>query len=204
MISAIILAAGKSIRMGQNKLLLRWKNKTVIEHVVSIFAKAGIDDILVVTGGEHERVQEVITKCSQDYPVQNVYNKDYENGEMLSSIQCGLRYFTEKVTEATMIGLGDQPQVQEGSVRMVRDAYLQTKSLLIMPSFQMRRGHPWLVARSFWNEILEMNPPQTPRHFLNAHAEDICYVEMDTSSILADLDTPEDYRMYSYERRENL
>jgi CTP:molybdopterin cytidylyltransferase MocA len=59
----------------------------------------------------------------------------------------------------------------------------------------MRRGHPWLVARTLWNEILGLRPDQTPRNFLNAHAEDIHYVELDSPSILADLDTPEDYRM---------
>jgi molybdenum cofactor cytidylyltransferase len=93
-----------------------------------------------------------------------------------------------------MIGLGDQPQIQEGSVRQIRDIYLQTKSPLVVPSFQMRRGHPWLVARSLWSELLEMRSSQTPRDFLNAHAADIQYVDVDTPSILADLDTPEDYR----------
>lgn len=195
MISAIILAAGQSKRMGQPKLLLPWGNVTVIEHVIHVFASAGIEDILVITGSVQERIQELILKCSQNYPVQSVYNQDYENGEMLSSIQCGLRVLTQKASEATMIGLGDQPQVQERSVRLVRDAFLQTQNLLVVPSYQMRRGHPWLVARPFWAEILGMNQNQTPRDFLNAHAKDVHYVEIVSPSILADLDTPEDYRM---------
>jgi molybdenum cofactor cytidylyltransferase len=58
----------------------------------------------------------------------------------------------------------------------------------------MRRGHPWLVARSLWNELLELQPPQSPRDFLNRHAGEILYVEVDNPSILADLDTPDDYR----------
>jgi molybdenum cofactor cytidylyltransferase len=58
----------------------------------------------------------------------------------------------------------------------------------------MRRGHPWLVARALWNEILALRPPESPRDFLNRHAADINYVEVETSSILADLDTPEDYQ----------
>ena len=204
MIAAIILAAGKSTRMGQNKLLLPWKNTTVIERVVSVFFKAGIDEIVVVTGGEHGRVEETVLKYSQDHQIRSVYNELYESGEMLSSIQCGLRELMKKATEAAMIGLGDQPQVQESSVRKIRDAYLQAKSPLIVPSFQMRRGHPWFVARSFWDEILQMSPPQTPRDFLNRHAEEIHYVETDMPSILADLDTPEDYRIYREESREEL
>jgi CTP:molybdopterin cytidylyltransferase MocA len=58
----------------------------------------------------------------------------------------------------------------------------------------MKRGHPWLVTRSLWKEILELRPPSTLRDFLNKYSDAIHYVTVDTPSILADLDTPEDYR----------
>jgi len=194
MISAIILAAGQSRRMGRPKLLLPWGSTTVLEHVIAVFANAGIEDTLIVTGGAQEQMQEIILKCSENYPVRSIYNEDYENGEMLSSIQCGLRDLTEKAFGAAMIGLGDQPQVQESSVRAVRDAFLQTGNHLVVPSFQMRRGHPWLVARPLWDQILEMGVPQTPRDFLNTHDKNIHYVDTGSASILEDLDTPEKYR----------
>jgi molybdenum cofactor cytidylyltransferase len=57
----------------------------------------------------------------------------------------------------------------------------------------MRRGHPWLVARPLWGEILAMMSPQSPRDLLNAHSNEIEYVNVDNPSILQDLDTPEDY-----------
>jgi len=194
MISAIILAAGQSRRMGRPKLLLPWGSTTVLEHVIAVFANAGIEDTLIVTGGAQEQMQEIILKCSENYPVRSIYNEDYENGEMLSSIQCGLRDLTEKAFGAAMIGLGDQPQVQESSVRAVRDAFLQTGNHLVVPSFQMRRGHPWLVARPLWDQILEMGVPQTPRDFLNTHDKNIHYVDTESASVLEDLDTPEKYR----------
>jgi molybdenum cofactor cytidylyltransferase len=193
-ITAIILAAGKSTRMGSPKMLLPWGDTTILEHVVSVFAKAGIDDTLVVTGGAREQVEAIIQECGKRYPVRSVYNEDYMAGDMLSSIQCGLRHITEESVGAVMIGLGDQPQVQEGSVRLLCEAYLQTQSPLVVPSFQMRRGHPWIAARALWDDILAIQPPQTPRDFLNAHAQEIQYVEINSPSILADLDTPEDYR----------
>ncbi|MEP7136967.1 MAG: nucleotidyltransferase family protein [Chloroflexota bacterium] len=194
MITAIILAAGQSKRMGKPKMLLPWGDITIIEHVISVFANAGIEDILVVTGGVREQVEAVIRECQNKYPVRSAYNDKHIEGDMLSSIQCGLRNLTEERIGAAMIGLGDQPQIQERSVRLLCEAYWQTQSPLVVPSFQMRRGHPWLVARTLWNELIEINSTQTPRDFLNAHANDIQYVEMDTPSILADLDTPEDYR----------
>ena len=189
MISAIILAAGQSRRMGLPKMLLPWGKLTVVEQVIQTFLRAGIEDIRVVTGGARELVEKVI----EPYPVQKIYNSNYEAGEMLSSLQLGLSALSHRA-EAALISLGDQPQVQERTVRLVCEAYRKGRSRLVVPSFQMRRGHPWLVARSLWNEILALRPPESPRDFLNQHAADIHYVGVETSSILADLDTPEDYQ----------
>lgn len=189
MISAIILAAGVSKRMGQPKMLLPWGNLTVIENVVTMFLNAGIEDILVVTGGAHAAVKKALDR----YPVRKIRNGDYAAGEMVSSLQYGLRQIPDQA-QAVLIGLGDQPQVQERSIRLICDAYWESRSRLVVPSFQMRRGHPWLAARPLWNEILALKPPDSPRDFLNKHAGEIHYVNIDTPTILADLDTPDDYR----------
>src|SRR5258706_3511184 len=193
MITTIILAAGKSTRMGSPKMLLPWGNITVIEHVITVFSKAGIEDILVVTGGAREQVEEILAGYQKQFPVRSVFNENYMSGDMLSSIQCGLQNLTDKNISAALIGLGDQPQVQERSVRALLEFFSLSKSPLVVPSFQMRRGHPWLIARSLWNEMFQMGFSQTPRDFLSAHALDIQYVNIDNPSILADLDTPEKY-----------
>lgn len=180
--------------MGRPKMLLPWADVTVIEHVVSVFAKAGIQNILLITGGDWQEVEAVIHPYKDHYPIQSIFNVDYMEGEMLSSIQCGLRTLTqEKDQDAVLIGLGDQPQVKEGSVRSVCESFLRTKRPIVVPSFQMRRGHPWLVAHRFWNEILEMQSPQTLRDFLKQNSKNIHYVIVDTPSILTDMDTPDDY-----------
>ena len=189
MIAAIILAAGQSRRMGQPKMLLPWGPVTVIEQVISTFLQAGVQDVVVVTGSARERLAGII----QPYPVRPVHNLDYETGEMLSSLQVGLAAMRPEA-EALLVGLGDQPQVQTETVQRLCQGFLQGKSALVVPSFQRRRGHPWLVARSLWGELLAMQAPETPRDFLNRHGSEIDYVEMDTPTILADLDTPEEYR----------
>ena len=194
MISVILLAAGRSTRMGYPKMLLRWGNVTVLERVISVFGNAGMEDILIVTGGAHAQVKDIVLECSKRYPVRSVYNKDYMDGEMLASIQCGLRNLTKKNIGAAMIGLGDQPQAQERSVQLLQEVFHRTNSPLVVPSFQMRRGHPWLLARPLWEDFMGMNRGRTPRDFLNMHSKDIQYIPVDSPSILADLDTPEDYR----------
>lgn len=189
MISAIILAAGESKRMGQPKMLLSWGKTTVLGHVISTFRQAGIEDVLVVTGGARDQVEEII----RSYGVRSIFNSEYAGGEMLISIQRGLGAQSQQ-TQATLIALGDQPQIQEGTVRLICERFKSTGSKLVVPSFQMRRGHPWLVERSLWNPLLELGPQRSPRDFLFQQAHEIEYVPVETPSILSDIDTMEDYQ----------
>jgi molybdenum cofactor cytidylyltransferase len=112
---------------------------------------------------------------------------------MLSSIQAGLVALGSG-TRAALIGLGDQPQVREETIRHICTAFVQTESPIVIPSFQSRRGHPWLATKPLWPEILGLPLSTTPRQFLDTHAEQIEYVAAD-KSILQDLDTPEDYKL---------
>lgn len=187
MITAIILAAGESKRMGQPKMLMPWGKSTVLQTVISTVQAAGVADILVVTGGSRQQIEMLIGKS-----VQTVFNEEYEKGEMLSSIQVGLKAKMREAS-AALICLGDQPQVKERSVRRVCDTFLASKSNIVVPSYEMHRGHPWLIARPLWEEFLSIKPPQTPRDFFKKHARKINYVEVDTSSIIEDLDTQDDY-----------
>jgi molybdenum cofactor cytidylyltransferase len=187
MITAIILAAGESKRMGEPKMLMPWGKSTVLQTVISTFQAAGVKDILVVTGGAHQQVEMLIGKT-----VEIVFNENYQNGEMLSSIQLGLSVKMREAS-AALICLGDQPQVEERNVRKICNAFLANKPQIVVPSYQMHRGHPWLVARSLWDDLLTFKAPKTPRDFLKKYARAIHYVNVDTASVMADLDTPEDY-----------
>lgn len=190
-ISAILLAAGLSSRMGQPKLLLPWGNTTVLGQVVSTFSAAGLQDLIVVTGANREQVEETLSGLADKFPLRCVYNPEYARRGMLSSIQVGLAAQALHVN-ATLIGLGDQPQVLEETVRSICTCYVQTNTPLIIPSFQNRRGHPWLAARALWSNILELPFSTNAQQFLNAYSGHVEYVAAD-SSILQDLDTPADY-----------
>jgi len=190
-ISTIILAAGESHRMGQPKLLLPWGKTTVVGQVVSTFNAAGIKSIIVVTGGARELIEGQIAELKKSFPVRLVYNKDYVLGGMLSSIQTGLMEL-DRSARAVLIALGDQPQIREETVQRMCAAFDRTSSPLVIPSFQNRRGHPWLAASPIWPKILELPPSTTPRQFLNTFVGQVEYVTAD-ESILQDLDTPDDY-----------
>lgn len=193
-IGAVVLAAGRSTRMGMPKMALPWGDRTVIGHVVHVLACAGISEVIVVTGGARDEVQEAL----QTLPVREVYNSNYQQGEMVSSIQLGLSSMGDQF-EAALVVLGDQPQIQARVVMDLIQAYTKDRKALVVPSYQMRRGHPWLVDRSLWPFVLAMKGPETLRDFLNAHQSGIHYVTVDTPTILQDLDTPGDYQKYKPE-----
>jgi molybdenum cofactor cytidylyltransferase len=178
--------------MGEPKMLLPWGTRTVIGQVISTFEAAGVNEIVIVTGGAHNAVQEEAARSKQRLPLVCTHNPHFESGEMLSSLQKGLEELGEH-TEAAIIALGDQPQLSLNAAQKVISTYRSGTSRLIVPSYNMRRGHPWLVERSLWPELLALKQPQTLRDFLNACAGIILYVEAD-QTILKDLDTPEQYR----------
>lgn len=190
-ISAVILAAGVSRRMGQPKLLMPWGKTNVLGQVVTTISTAGVPDILIVTGAVHELIEDMLAELAKTYPVRTTYNPDYNQDGMLSSIKTGLMALGTE-SHAALIALGDQPQVREETVRNICTAYLKTKAPLVIPSFENQRGHPWLAGRALWDEILALPRSATPRHFLNDHAGQVEYIPAD-NSILQDLDTPEDY-----------
>jgi molybdenum cofactor cytidylyltransferase len=191
MISAVVLAAGQSKRMGQPKTLLPWGKSTIIEHVLSILLKAGVEDIHIVVGG----LRKQLTLALRDYPLEIIYNKDYRNGEMLTSIQLGIQSLQNE-SGATLIVLGDQPQIDADIVLAILRRYKSLNSQIIVPSYMMKRGHPLLIARPLWNSLLKMTPPMTLRDFLNMNNKQIDYLVVDNQSVVQDLDTPDDYLRY--------
>lgn len=189
-IGAVVLAAGQSRRMGTPKMVLPWGRWTVIEQVIHTLDDAGIRDIVVVTGGAKTEIENAL----QNSPVKLIHNPRAMDSEMLVSLKYGIMA-SAPTCEALMVVLGDQPTIEVGVVRAVVEQFTNRRSTIVVPSYQMRRGHPWLVDRSLWAELLEQPEEETLRDFLNAHSENIDYVEVQSDSVLKDLDTPTDYNI---------
>jgi len=187
MITAIILAAGESRRMGCPKLVLPWGTTTVLGQVLNTYKSAGVDNLMVVTGGNRDQVEALIGDSAHV-----VFNPDYARSEMLGSLQRGIENL-EPACEAIVIALADQPSLQASSVEAVIAAYQNNQVSIVVPSHQYRRGHPWLVTANHWDEILELREPLSLRDFLGRHQEEIHYVTLEDPGVLQDLDTPEDY-----------
>lgn len=193
-VCAIVLAAGSSTRMGRQKLLLPWgEGETVIEHVIKTTRAGGINSILLITGADADAV----SYYGRLHGAPPHHNPDHAAGEMLSSLQVGLRVAQARRADAALIVLGDQPSMRSNTIRNILDAYADGRGTIIAPSHNMRRGHPILIDRVYWQELLDLPVGGAPRDVINRHAEQIGYVETD-DSVLRDIDTPE---AYAEERR---
>jgi molybdenum cofactor cytidylyltransferase len=187
-IAAVILAAGLSRRMGQPKMVMPWGGQTVIGRVVQALTEAGVSEIVAVIGGAHLQVEAAL----EGLPVRTVFNPRFEKDDMTLSLQTGLDALPAAI-QACLVVLGDQPQIESEIVTAVVAAFRSGGAELVIPSYQMRRGHPWLMARPLWDEIQNLRPPDTLRDFINLHAEQIHYLNVDSPTVLKDLDTPGDY-----------
>jgi molybdenum cofactor cytidylyltransferase len=196
MIGAVVLAAGLSQRMGRPKMTLPWGDTTVIGQVVRVLLDASVDYILVVTGGAQNDVESALAGM----PVHTIFNPEFSNGEMMQSLRVGLTAFHKEINAALVV-LGDQPQIELNVVKSILTAYQQGHNEIVVPSFQSRRGHPWLVDRALWSVLLDKDAISTMRQFLNQFGKQIRYVDVGTDSIFQDLDTPEDY--LTFQNHEN-
>ncbi len=192
-VMGIVLAAGLSTRMGQPKVLMEWRNgETILDHVLSqIKGRGGVFWSWVITGATDQAVRDVV--YSKSTRAHAKYNPDYATGEMLSSLKVGLRAMPENIG-AALIVLGDQPSIKHDVVQKVLQKYAETLAPIVAPSYQMKRGHPILIDRSLWGEILALPDDGAARDVINAHANEIAYVNVDDDSILRDVDTPEAYQ----------
>ena len=190
-VAGVILAAGQSRRMGRPKMNLPWGDTTIIGSVARSLLQGGANPVVAVTGGSKQAVEEALNGL----PVLTVFNPQSESGGMLSSLKAGLQALDDTIG-ATLVTLGDQPQIQATVVEALIMEYDRSGVSLIVPSYQMRRGHPWLVSREWWQEILRLEPPLTLRDFLEQKATEIHYLVVDSASVIQDIDTPEQYETY--------
>jgi molybdenum cofactor cytidylyltransferase len=193
MISAIILAAGESARMGRPKALLDWKGKPFIEHVCDALRRAGVEDRVVVLGKASHEILAAWVPAGEKVTV----NPKPEHGQ-LSSLRCGLLDAAE-TAEAFMVCLADQPTVPVDTYKRVIEHWLANKEAIVIPrtiraaDSKLKRGHPIIIPAAHKNLCFEA-PPEKGLHWVTHHPSvKIADLEVKDIEIIRDFDTPEDY-----------
>lgn len=189
-LSVIVLAAGLSSRMGnENKLLLPFQGKTILETTLSNILLADIGKVIVVVGHDADIVKEVL----KNYPLSIFENLAYEKG-MTTSIQVGV---SAKTDSNYMICLSDMVLIQPEEYQLLAEhfwAYYQTdEKVIVQPIFNEKRGNPVIFSHFYKKNILETTDTEGCRSVVQAHKQHVKLVEMPTNHVLQDVDIQADY-----------
>ena len=186
-VSSIILAAGKSERMGRPKQLMPFGTSTIMEQTIDNLLHSNVNDIIVVLGYKAEEVREKIG----DRPVKITVNRDYQRG-LSTSIVAGLKLVDENA-QAIMIALADQPVIDSKTInRLIKEFNSHDKGIAI-PIYQGERGHPVIFSMRYEEELLGLKGDIGGRQIIEEHPDDVLEVAVASGGINIDIDTESDY-----------
>jgi len=193
MISAIILAAGESSRMGRPKALLEWRGLPFIEHVCDALRSAGVEDRVAVLGRAEKEILAGWKSSGEKIAV----NPRPEDGQ-LSSLRTGLEA-ADPSAEGFLVCLADQPTIAPGTYKAVIEAWRARPDHIIIPrtfrasDSRMKRGHPIIIPAAYRRLCFE-GPLDKGLHWVTHHPSvKIADLDLDDAEIIRDFDTPEDY-----------
>ena len=190
-VAGIILAAGRSQRMGRPKALLPIFGATFLEHIVRQIRASRLADLKVVLGHQPETILDRLP----DLKPATVVNSRYREGQ-LSSLQTGIRALDPETCDGLMLFLVDHPLVHPTLIDALLDCFSQGGHPIVIPSFRRRRGHPVLFARELFPELLAASPDEGAVAVVRQHRREIRHLEWQSDEILVDVDTPEAYRRW--------
>ncbi len=185
-IAGLVLAAGKSSRMGAlNKLLISVDGKPMVRHAVEAALGAGLSPVLVVTGHQHDQVQAAL----EGLPVTLLSNPNFADG-LSTSLKCGLSAMPD--CDGAVIALGDMPKVTKTEIERLVNAFNPIEGrAIIVPVWRGKRGNPVLWAKRFFAEMLTVDGDVGARSLFTAYPEAVSEVEMEGDAVLMDIDTPQ-------------
>jgi molybdenum cofactor cytidylyltransferase len=189
-VSAVILAAGTSTRMGRAKQLLPLGGTTVLAQTIENVCSAGLDEIILVLGASAEAIRRQLPQ-SLIACLKVVVNHAYGQG-MASSLREGLSRVDPR-SDAALIILGDQPFIQPQTLHRIMDAYRGARAQIVIPSYQGNRGNPVLLDRSVFSEVMALEGDTGCRAIFPNHLSAILKVEVEDQGILLDIDSQDDY-----------
>jgi len=190
MVSAILLAAGESKRMGLPKLLLPFGNSTILEQAVDNLLNSKVDEVIVVVG---HKAQEIIKRLA-DRPVKIALNPAYHEG-MGTSIVRGLS-LVDNSARAVMLVLADQPLIDSETINKLIEAFFSHNKGVVIPVYQGRRGHPVIFAARYQEALLRLEGDVGGREIVKEHPDDILEVVVDSQGINIDIDDIDNYHSY--------
>ncbi len=189
-VAAILLAGGESSRMGTAKPLLEWGGNTLIEYQLAQLKEPPVERVVVVLGHRADEVLPYVGRSGPDVVV--VVNELYAEGRA-SSLRLGAAALPDDTTAILVLSV-DQPRPHDVIARLV-DVHRHSGSLITVPTYDDRRGHPPLLDGSLLPELREVNEAtQGLRAVIERHAADVTELPFKTSAVLLDLNRLQEYQ----------
>jgi len=189
-VAAIVLAAGRSTRMGgPNKLLEMISGKPLVRIAAEQALSSRASPVVVVSGHERARVEAALAGLD----VRLVHNPDYPQG-LSTSVKAGLAALPPE-SEAAIVCLGDMPQVTSALIdRLIAAFDPERNALVVLPTFSGKRGNPVLWSRRFFPELIALEGDVGARHLIGAYPEVVTEVPVENAAAMVDIDTPDALR----------
>ncbi len=227
MIAGLILAAGESSRMGRDKALLTYRGRTFLETIIATLRAAGIERVVVVLGHHAEEIQCAVNLND----VEVVINPEYHRGQISSlqaglRALCETRWEravaaaspppgavsrsddediaateSDGDLEAVVLCLVDHPALSADTVRKLIQTFRRSNSPVVIPTFKGQRGHPVLISRGLFPELLSLNPEQGANTVIRKYLKETLFVEVPDRGVLIDVDDSETYKRLEGEAR---
>jgi molybdenum cofactor cytidylyltransferase len=187
-VSAILLGAGESKRMGVNKLTLPWGKKTVLEHCLQTLLQSEVEEVIVVI---NPHIQKRIF-----YPlspkVKVVINPSYQKG-MSTSLRKGLEA-VDRRSDAILIALGDQPLVKTKTINALVHAFALRKRAIVIPTYRGMEGHPVVFSKIFKEALMEIKGDRGGKSLIKRYPQEIWKVRIRSEGVVKDMDIWKDYK----------
>lgn len=195
MINCIVMASGYGSRIGTNKLLLEYRDKKLIEHIMDKILQINFYSRLVVA--KDKEVLDIA--CKRGFKV--VENKNSILGQS-QSIKLGIE--NSPVAEGYMFFTGDQPLLSKQTIEKMIDAFKNNPQTIVVPKYKERKGSPVIFSSIFIDELKALKGDKGGREVIKRNKDSLIFVEVENEYELMDIDTWEDYEKLQLQRKDNL
>ena len=191
MISAILLGAGESKRMGFDKLSLPWGKKTVLERCFQTLLRSKVREVVIVRGLRNRAVRNPFYGKKI-----KIVTNPHPGGGMSTSIRKGLRAICPG-SDGILIALGDQPFLKTRTINALIRVFDREKERIIVPSFQGKTGHPVIFHKAYKKELMNLKGDVGGRSIIERHREEVRVVRVRSIGVVKDVDTWQDYEKWT-------
>ena len=188
--------------MGRDKALLPLGGENFLQYLIHLL-HGEVSPLLIVLGHHADQIerQAGLAHDAERAPAEPasdlvvLRNPDYRHGQ-LSSLQVAVKYLLSTPATGLLVSLVDHPATTRSTIRFLVDRFYKTNSPILIPTYQGRRGHPVIFARSVFQELLDAPLNEGARFVVHGHTAELDLIEMNEQGIVVDVDYPEDYRKF--------